>query len=141
VSAAAPVLEFGAWHGDWNGANSAVLADGRVLVWDWERFDPDVPVGFDAVHLAVQDAITRRGTAPRRAATDVLVAASALLEPFGVAQSEASLVAVLYLIELAVRYLRDGQARAGARLGRVAEWLVPAVEEHLALVTAPGRGV
>ncbi|WP_232290171.1 hypothetical protein [Micromonospora sp. ATCC 39149] len=27
-----PVLALGAWHGDWNGGNSAALADGRVLV-------------------------------------------------------------------------------------------------------------
>jgi hypothetical protein len=141
VTGAGPVLEFGAWHGDWNGGNSAVLADGRVLVWDWERFDPDVPVGFDAVHLAVQDAITRRGTAPRQAAADVLSAAPALLAPFGVTTAAASTVAVLYLVEIAARYLRDRQAEAGAWLGRVAQWLLPAVEEHLALVGAPGRGV
>jgi hypothetical protein len=117
VAADAPVLEFGAWHGDWNGANSAALADGRVLVWDWERFDPDVPMGFDAVHLRLQDAITRRATPPRRAATEALAA-----EP---------IVAVLYLVELAARYVRDRQAEAGARLGRVAEWLLPAIEEHM----------
>jgi hypothetical protein len=141
VSSAAPVLEFGAWHGDWNGANSAVLADGRVLVWDWERFDPDVPIGFDAVHLALQAAITRQGTAPRQAATDVLAAAGDLLAPFGVGRAEAPLVGVLYLVELAVRYVRDRQAQAGARLGRVADWLLPAVEDYIAPVGAPGRRV
>lgn len=39
----------GAWHGDWNLGNAAVLAD-RVLVWDWERFAAGVPLGWDALH-------------------------------------------------------------------------------------------
>jgi hypothetical protein len=141
VTAAAPVLEFGAWHGDWNGANSAALADGRVLVWDWERFDADVPVGFDAVHLALQHAVTRRRVPPRTAATGVLAAAPQLLAPFGVAATHAPAVAVLYLVELATRYLRDRQSQAGSSLGRVGDWLLPAVEEQLAPTGVPGRGV
>ncbi|MCX6465545.1 MAG: hypothetical protein NTW05_18405 [Pseudonocardiales bacterium] len=142
VERAAPELEFGAWHGDWNGTNSAVLADGRVLVWDWERFDDDVPIGFDAVHLALQHVVTRGAVAPRTAASGVLRDAPHLLADFDVPADVASAVAVLYLTELATRYLNDRQAEAGARLGSVGEWLVPAVEEHLALAPSAGaRGV
>ena len=28
--------------------------DGVVQIWDWERYDPEVPWGFDAVHFAAQ---------------------------------------------------------------------------------------
>jgi len=124
-------LPFGCWHGDWNGANNAALRDGRVLVWDWERFDPDVPAGFDALHLALQAAITRQGVAPMDAAHDLFDRAAAGLDAFGVPESSADLVAALYLVELGTRYLRDRQAEAGARLGRISEWLLPAVEERL----------
>ena len=36
-------------------------------------------------------------------------------------------MARLYLVEIAARYLLDGQAAAGARLGRVEHWLLPAL--------------
>jgi hypothetical protein len=132
VADADPVVAFGAWHGDWNGGNSAVLADGRVLVWDWERFSGDVPVGYDALHRAVQMAIGHDGVDPTEAARALIADAPATLAPFDPDGRAADLVAVLYLVELAARYLRDRQAEAGARLGHVDAWLLPAVEEHLA---------
>ncbi|MFC0029869.1 hypothetical protein ACFFMM_10070 [Micromonospora chaiyaphumensis] len=127
-----PTVAFGAWHGDWNGGNSAALADGRVLVWDWERFEADVPVGYDALHRAVQTAIGNDGVEPTEAARALITGADRSLAPFDSAGRGADLVAVLYLVELAARYLRDRQAEAGARLGHVDTWLLPAVEEHLA---------
>ncbi|MFI6331124.1 hypothetical protein ACIBBG_22825 [Micromonospora chersina] len=127
-----PTVAFGAWHGDWNGGNSAVLADGRVLVWDWERFEADVPVGYDELHRAVQTAIGNEGVEPVEAARALIAGADRALAPFDPDGRGADLVAVLYLVELAARYLRDRQAEAGARLGHVDAWLLPAVEEHLA---------
>jgi hypothetical protein len=139
VAAADPVVAFGAWHGDWNGGNSAALADGRVLVWDWERFDADVPAGYDALHLRLQAEVTRGGVDPLHAARTLLADADAVLGPFD--QPAADHVAVLYLVELAARYLRDRQAEAGARLGHVDTWLLPAVEQHLAATGGQvGRG-
>lgn len=142
VTLADPTVSFGCWHGDWNGGNSAALADGRVLVWDWERFDADVPIGYDALHRQLQTAVTRAGVEPREAARNLLDGAAATLAPFGQPTTVsrtgpgqaagAGLVAVLYLVELAARYLRDRQAEAGARLGHVDAWLLPAVEQHLA---------
>ncbi|MEU1836587.1 hypothetical protein [Micromonospora chersina] len=127
-----PTVAFGAWHGDWNGGNSAVLADGRVLVWDWERFEADVPVGYDELHRVVQTAIGNDGVEPVEAARALIAGADRALAPFDPDGRGADLVAVLYLVELAARYLRDRQAEAGARLGHVDTWLLPAVEEHLA---------
>jgi hypothetical protein len=132
VADADPALRFGCWHGDWNGGNSAVLADGRVLVWDWERFDVDVPAGYDALHRRLQTAVTRQGIPPPDAARRLLADAPATLAGFGQPDTSADLVAVLYLAELATRYLRDRQAEAGARLGHIDAWLLPAVEQHLA---------
>jgi hypothetical protein len=38
---------------------------------------------------------------------------------------DAPVVAALYLVELGSRYLADGQAEAGARLGTLDGWLLP----------------
>ncbi|MFI7072684.1 hypothetical protein [Micromonospora sediminicola] len=133
-----PTFDLGAWHGDWNGGNSAALADGRMLVWDWERFAAGVPVGYDALHRRLQTAITKAGVEPTTAARELLGGAAGTLAPFAPPAGTEDLVAVLYLVELAARYLRDRQAEAGARLGHVAAWLLPAVEDHLA--TRPGAG-
>jgi hypothetical protein len=123
AGAGAAALRFGSWHGDWAPWNMTI-SQGCALVWDWERFETGVPVGYDAVHYMLQQAI-RSGMAAEAAAQDVLARAPGVLAPFGLDPAAARLVAVLYLIEIGVRYLRDGQAEAGARLGRVGEWLLP----------------
>ncbi|GGK32761.1 hypothetical protein GCM10010124_26910 [Pilimelia terevasa] len=124
-----PVTAFGCWHGDWNGGNGLALADGRVLVWDWERFAEDVPVGFDALHHRLQRDFSA-GVAPWRAAAGLLRDAAGCLRQFD-QPAPAALIALLYLVDLAARYLADGQRAAGSAVGDVGAWLVPAAEEHL----------
>ncbi len=121
-------LSFGAWHGDWTGWNMACTADG-LLVWDWERFAPGVPAGFDALHYRLQSAVVGRRKPPREAAAECVRTSPAALAPFGGPAAEAHLVAILYLAELSARYLADRQTEAGARLGRPGTWLIPAIEE------------
>ena len=101
----------------------ANLAD-ALLVWDWERFATGVPVGFDAVHHDLQKRIQSTGDA--RAAVEQTVKRSAeLLAPFAVAPAVRELTALIYLVDLATRYLTDRQAEAGARLGVLGTWLLP----------------
>jgi hypothetical protein len=128
VAAAGAQLDFGAWHGDWTGWNMASTADG-LLVWDWERFTPGVPVGFDALHYNLQSAVVRGRQPARPAAAECVRTAPVTLAPFGIPAAEAQLVALLYLAELSARYLADRQDEAGARLGRPGTWLIPAIEE------------
>ncbi|BFU46947.1 hypothetical protein [Krasilnikovia sp. MM14-A1004] len=117
------MLRFGAWHGDWAPWNMANLAD-ALLVWDWERFATGVPVGFDAVHYELQRRIQADGDAA--GAVDATVRrAGELLAPFGLATEVRELTALLYLVDLAARYLTDRQAEAGARLGVLGTWLLP----------------
>ena len=124
-------LTMGAWHGDWAPWNMASLSD-TLLVWDWERFSPGVPMGFDALHYALQKGITtapaRTGTydAASRSVADMVAQAPELLLPFGVVHRQAvEVTALLYLIDLAARYVADRQAEAGARLGVLGSWLLP----------------
>jgi hypothetical protein len=117
------VLRYGAWHGDWAPWNMAALAD-TLLVWDWERFTVGVPIGFDAVHHELQRRIEAEPDAP--AAVDRTVRlADDLLAGFGVEPVARRLTVLLYLVDLATRYLADRQAEAGARLGVLGRWLLP----------------
>jgi hypothetical protein len=116
-------LRYGAWHGDWAPWNMANLAD-ALLVWDWERFATGVPVGFDAVHHDLQRRIQSTGDAAGAVEATVR-AAGELLAPFGVDAEARELTALLYLVDLAARYLTDRQAEAGARLGVLGTWLLP----------------
>jgi len=122
-------LAFGAWHGDWTPWNMT-MSGGQATVWDWERFATGVPVGYDAVHYRLQGDIVRGGADPTAAAEAVLTGASGILAPFGIEPGAAGLVAALYLTELAARYVSEGQAEAGARLGKIDTWLLPALTRH-----------
>ncbi len=116
-------FRYGAWHGDWAPWNMANLAD-ALLVWDWERFAQGVPVGFDAVHHELQRRIQSSGDAAGAVEATVRRAGE-LLAPFGVDGDARETTALLYLVDLATRYLTDRQAEAGARLGVLGTWLLP----------------
>jgi hypothetical protein len=114
-------------HGDFAPWNMAPTRDGRLLVWDWERFESGVPLGFDAVHLFFQRALTRMG--PARAARACVARALRTLAPYGLSAAEARLTAIRYLIELAGRHAADGHEP----LGPPGAWLTPAVDHEEAL--------
>jgi hypothetical protein len=61
-----------------------------------------------------------------------------LLGPFGIADHEARLTALLYLADLSVRYLADRQEQAGAALGAPRRWLLPALQSGIGEL--PGGG-
>jgi hypothetical protein len=124
-------LALGAWHGDWTPWNTATAGD-RLLVWDWERFGTGVPVGFDALHWALQTDLVTHLADPGESAARSLVTAGVVLEPFGLSTEQVRATGVAYLAELAARYLADRQSEAGARLGDVGTWLLPAVAGALA---------
>jgi hypothetical protein len=116
-------LRYGAWHGDWAPWNMANTAD-ALLVWDWERFTPGVPLGFDAIHYELQRQL-QAGVDPQVAVESTVRQAGSLLAPFEVVPDTAEITALLYLVDLAARYLADRQAEAGARLGVLGTWLLP----------------
>ncbi len=106
ASAPHPV-SFGAWHGDFTSWNHDVVRR-SVTVWDWERFDPDVPVGLDLVHLAFQETLQRTQQPVETVhALTVDHLDPARLVATGAHPETASLVPLLYLAELLARYAED----------------------------------
>lgn len=130
ATADATSLAFGSWHGDWTPWNMAFSGD-QLLVWDWERFETGVPIGFDAVHYHLQGAVERNGAGGARSAAEAaLFTAPMTLGPLGVRPGSAVFVAALYLADIATRYTCDGAAEAGARLGDVSTWLLPPLSRY-----------
>jgi hypothetical protein len=105
-------LALGGWHGDWTPWNMQ-YRDGHVLLWDWERFTTGVPVGFDALHYRLNDLRVVRGLPMTEAVAGLLSGAAELLRPLEVDSKQATLMSLLYLLELGVRYLHDGQTPSG----------------------------
>jgi hypothetical protein len=124
-------LGYGAWHGDWAPWNMASTTNG-ILVWDWERFTTGVPLGFDALHYRLQAQVGPGHRDPAAAALACVHDAAQTLTPFGVSPAQAQATALLYLADLATRYLSDRQAAAGARLGAPGSWLIPALTNSIA---------
>ena len=123
-------VRLGAWHGDWTPWNMAV-ADAKIALWDWERFEPEVPWGFDLLHFRLHGPIVRGQADPRESAARLVAEAPSLLAPFGVLASAATFTALTYLVEIAARYLQDDLAAAGGRLGALDRWLLPVLSNHL----------
>lgn len=124
-------LPLGAWHGDWAPWNMG-WHDGRVQLWDWERYEAGVPVGFDVVHYRAQP--VRHDRDGLRAAEDALVAdLPGLLGSFGLpgGPETADAVLVLYLLAIACRYLApEGQEPANPRHPR-ARWALALADRRL----------
>jgi hypothetical protein len=124
-------MTFGAWHGDWSPWNTRETED-LIYLWDLERFETGVPYGFDAVHYRLQDDIVTKATDPTTAVLGLVADAPAILAPMGVAPGEAEPTALLYLVDLAARYMGDQAERAGAALGALGRWLLPTLLRHIA---------
>lgn len=122
----AGLVETGAWHGDWSAQNLAATATG-VAAWDWERFDTDRPLGFDAAHFQLRRLLGTRRTEP---GVKLLARAPAVFRCWqslpGPEQAHA--LALILLVELGARYAGDGQSRSGALGARVADWVSPALQ-------------
>ncbi|MBA2559515.1 MAG: hypothetical protein H0V07_06430 [Propionibacteriales bacterium] len=120
-------LSCGAWHGDWTSWNMATVS-GRLMVWDWERYESDVPDGFDLLHHAFQSAVQRNPLGAPAHARTLLARAPQILHWMDAATAKDT--ARLYVIEIASRYVGDGQAEAGGRLGHVIPWAAPVLESN-----------
>ena len=100
------VIRYGRWHGDWAPWNTGSTVGGRLQVWDWERSDARVPVGFDAVHFLLQRAFGENST-PACTAVSLLPEATCALKELGVHRDQVVATILLYLVEILQRYVAD----------------------------------
>lgn len=131
-------LDFGAWHGDWGHWNMA-HGDGVVQLWDWERFDAAVPLGFDEVHFLAQR--VRPGTRRFAAQHEELVAAvPAALATFGLDPDVARATMSLYLLEISTRYALGICRSPTPALRRRHEWSTTLLEQLTKVPSPLARG-
>lgn len=117
-------LEFGSWHGDWARWNMTAIGN-KLIAWDWEHFQSDVPFGFDAAHFDISQLVVFEGLSPQVAfARLVSDTASGLLPRLLGDRGVRCLVACLYLVEIATRYIEDDEVGvAGTPMSRLDDWL------------------
>lgn len=123
-------VAWGSWHGDWTTWNCVPLG-GRLAVWDWERFDRGVPTGFDRLHFELNRTVGRARTGFATAAPALIARAGELLRPWPLAPSTARVIALLYVLDISLRYMSDDQRASGGG-GTVETWAFPAVQAALA---------
>ena len=111
-------VAFGTSHGDWAPWNMRRMGH-RLGVWDWERTRNDAPVGIDLVHYHFQVAFHGADQSVAEGIDAVRQTVPSLLTRLGVDGEQHDLIAVLYLIELALRFaessISDDSALARTR--------------------------
>lgn len=103
-SAALPV---GAWHGDWTPWNMA-RSQGRLQLWDFERFETGVPQGLDLFHYAANTVVRRDGLS--------VASVTSALDDLGASSGPHRLdpVAACYLVAIVLRYAEQAGSELGA---------------------------
>jgi len=99
-------LSYGRWHGDWAPWNMGPSRT-RVQLWDWERSQTDVPLGFDIAHFVLQKQFRDGAPAPAAAAALLEVTGGALRRWYA-GRDQVDATVLLYLCEILQRYVADG---------------------------------
>ncbi len=120
-------LDVGGAHGDWTPWNMG-RSDGRLVVWDWERFATGVPVGIDLVHFGFMVALRQRRRSPADAQAHVLATAPAMLDQLNVPGALTPLMLQLHHVEMALRFAEARAQGVTTRHDLFAERLVKLVE-------------
>ncbi|WP_457205717.1 hypothetical protein [Nocardioides sp. P5_C9_2] len=124
-------LEVGGWHGDWGPWNMG-MSNGVLQLWDWERYEAEVPLGFDGLHLIAQGVVAGHRDQPLQE-RHFLGSVSHGLSTFGVDPSQHDLVLRLYLLEMAVRYVDALTHGARPEFERRTAWVVSLLTRLLEL--------
>lgn len=101
-------LLFGRWHGDWAPWNMTLTGD-LLHVWDWERSRDGVPVGFDMAHFLMQRRLRRGAEAVNAGSSALVPALSESLRRWYDTEPAVKATLLLYLVEIARRYLDDAE--------------------------------
>jgi hypothetical protein len=120
-------VRLGDSHGDWAPWNMA-QRHGRLVVWDWEHLTPGVPIGFDAVHHDFSRQVTLDDVPVVDAVRRLLDGRDSPVTDHFATAADRSLLVTAYLVDIATRYVEDGEVvMGGTPTSRLEEWLVPAL--------------
>lgn len=131
-------LPFGAWHGDFGPWNLAVTSR-APMIWDWERYDPEMPVGSDVVHYVSHPALRRQGdlSAARKVLEDSCrpalrqVLRAANLPATANNPSMLDAIVIGYLLTIAVRFTADSLTPQGQSVQSLARWHQQVISDQL----------
>jgi hypothetical protein len=129
-------LRFGAAHGDWAPWNMS-CSSGSLHVWDWERFERDVPFGFDLLHYRLSDRLLRRGWPPARAVAACRADARGVFQRLRAPVVGADALAAAYVLSLTLRHDLDAQLEPAQGFSALRESLT---RELCALVESSKMG-
>ena len=118
-------LSLGAWHGDFGPWNAAGNSE-KVEVWDWERFEADVPIGFDGAHWRVQIEF-KKGTDPVDAWVAMKADVAEVVRCAGV-QTDVPVTCACYVLAIWRRYRRVTEDLTTPMLRRRVTWLADLAE-------------
>jgi hypothetical protein len=121
-------LPFSCWHGDWTAWNMG-RSRGKVLLWDWERFETDVPSGLDALHYHVNAITIRAGISVEAYRRGVARAFGGGSRP----DSGHRLRSCIYLLAVAGRYLGLIDTARGDDIACQAGHALTALEQELSV--------
>ncbi len=122
-------LRLGAWHGDWTPWNMG-WSHGRLLLWDFERFEVGAPVGLDACHFAVS--IPTATDDP-----DEIVRRLEVAEPCD-GRARMALVKAVYLAAITSRYQVAAHSENGWLIAPRAATMARCLEQWLGTTTGEG---
>ncbi len=131
-------LPFGAWHGDFGPWNLALTSAGP-MIWDWERYDLEMPVGSDVIHYVSHQALRRQGdlSAARRVLEDSCqpalhrVLRAADLPGFANNPMALDAIVIAYLLTIAVRFTADSLTPQGRPVQSLARWHQEVISDQL----------
>jgi len=114
---------FGAWHGDFGTWNAAWGTE-ELEVWDWERFERDVPAGLDAAHWRVQMGM---GKDPSNVWELMRSDVAQVLEVLGIDTGNV-VPGACYVLAIWTRYRADAIDSATPALKKRVKWLCKVAE-------------
>jgi len=136
-------VTLASWHGDWGhwnmGLSKGEPGAGELQVWDWERFDDAVPLGFDAVHFAAQRVRPGQREAQRQEEA-FLGGLPAALDQLGVEPALHDLTLRLYLLEIVTRYVDALTHGPTPALQQRTAWALSLLERELRDADIPMEG-
>jgi len=128
-------VDMGAWHGDWAPWNMT-SQHGKIIAWDWEHFEVGVPKGLDAVHYDIATLLVDDGVTPVQAFHEAADERHEGLLSTVTKPSSRAVLIMQYAIEIATRYMHDGEDLVGGtRLSRLETWLPQVLSEFSARIS------